>query len=261
MQDEVAYDFMTVKAIRGREAATTVKWQDQGWELLSQDRGTLRSELRFRRVKPKSFGARVAEGYAVFRGLSPRTQAAALTGVALLVVLGIGGVAVGVRGSAESGPSTAEPVTAEPSPAESERGSVPAETPQPRAAVTTPPEEPGATPVEQTVEPTVSEATVDELVDKINSADLGGMSVGDRFRVTGELVGADMWSTGASGDFFVTLATASGSDLIVFVEESATEQWQNGTIVEMVLENVEVTINGETSDGWFEAVSTTVVSS
>ena len=101
---------------------------------------------------------------------------------------------------------------------------------------------------------------MDGLVDKINSANMGGMEVGDQFRVTGELVGAEYWTTGASGDFFVTLKTKAGADLIVFVEESDADGWQDGTKVEMVMENVEVTINGETSDGWFEAKSAKTIS-
>jgi hypothetical protein len=64
--DHVPYLFMTVKAIRGREAATKAKWQSQGWEFDSQSQGTLRSELKFRKPKPKGLGAYVSQGYAAF---------------------------------------------------------------------------------------------------------------------------------------------------------------------------------------------------
>lgn len=101
----------------------------------------------------------------------------------------------------------------------------------------------------------VVDITVDKLLDKLNSANLGGIELGDQFRLTGELVGADLWGTGASGDFFVYLKTKVGSDLIVFVEKSDADDWQNGTKVEMVVENVEVTISGETTDGWLKARS------
>jgi hypothetical protein len=94
-------------------------------------------------------------------------------------------------------------------------------------------------------------------VDKFSA---GGTSVGDQFRVTGELVGSEHWTTGASGDFFVMLKTTEGSDLEVLIDEAATNGWQDGTIVEMVLKAVEVTIDGETMDGFFEAQSAKTVS-
>lgn len=48
---EIRYDFMTVNTIRGAENRTAVKWANQGWELVSQDSGTLRTQLTFRREK------------------------------------------------------------------------------------------------------------------------------------------------------------------------------------------------------------------
>ena len=89
---------------------------------------------------------------------------------------------------------------------------------------------------------------------------MGGMKVGDQFRMTGELVGSEYWGAGASGDFSVLLKTKIGSDLIVFIDEEDTEGWRDGMKVEMVVENVEVTINGETTDGWFEAKSVKIIS-
>lgn len=109
-------------------------------------------------------------------------------------------------------------------------------------------------------EPTVTEITVDELVDKLNSPSMGGIKVGDQFRVTAELVGSDFWGTGASGDFSVMLKTKDGADLIVFVDESDADGWQDGTQVEMVVEMVEATINGETTDGWLEVQSAKTIS-
>jgi hypothetical protein len=109
-------------------------------------------------------------------------------------------------------------------------------------------------------ETTVTDITVDDLVDKLNSAGMGGMKVGDQFRVTGELAGSEYWAVGASEDFFVMLKTKKGSDLNVFVDESATSGWQDGAKVEMVLMMVEATIRGETTDGWFEARSAKTIS-
>ena len=87
-----------------------------------------------------------------------------------------------------------------------------------------------------------------------------GIKVGDRFRVTAELVGSDHWGTGASGDFSVLLETKEGSDLIVFIDESDADGWQDGTKVEMVVKMVEATINGETTDGWLRAQSAKTIS-
>lgn len=102
--------------------------------------------------------------------------------------------------------------------------------------------------------------TVEELVDKLNSANMGGIKLGDRFRLTGELVGSDSWGTGASGDYFVMLKTKSGADLIVFVDESDTQGWRDGTNVELVVENVDLTIDGETTDGWLRVRTAKIVS-
>src|SRR3954453_8394959 len=52
--DDVQYLFKSVQALRGRENAAKAKWQNGGWELVSENRGTLRTELSFRRVKPKT---------------------------------------------------------------------------------------------------------------------------------------------------------------------------------------------------------------
>lgn len=66
--DDVQYLMHVVKTIRGREASTVAKLQNQGWELVSQDSGTLRTELTFRRVKPtdpfQQLGRYIASGWA-----------------------------------------------------------------------------------------------------------------------------------------------------------------------------------------------------
>ena len=51
--DHVQYEFKLVKALRGRESSAKAKWQRQGWELVSENPGALRTELNFRRAKPK----------------------------------------------------------------------------------------------------------------------------------------------------------------------------------------------------------------
>lgn len=51
--DDVQYEFKSVKAIRGTEARTIAKWEKSGWELDSRTPGALRTDLSFRRVKKK----------------------------------------------------------------------------------------------------------------------------------------------------------------------------------------------------------------
>ncbi len=226
------YEFRSVQALRGRESSAKAKWQDQGWEFVSENRGTLRAELNFRRVKPKTFGAYLLSFVAAVRRLQPKKQLVLVASVALILVAGIIGIVVGTQSGRD--------------------------TPNPSVAQTTAPTAPP--PTAPLVEPTVTDTTVDELVDKLNSASMGGIKLGDQFRLTGELVGSDYWGTGASGDFFVTLKTEVGSDLIVFVHESDANGWQDGTKVEMLLKIVEATIRGETTDGWLEAQSVKTIS-
>ena len=225
--DDVQYEFKSVQALRGRESSAKAKWQDQGWEFVSENRGTLRMELNFRRVKPKTFGAYLLSFVAAVRRLQPKTQLVLVASCALILVAGIIGIVVGTQSGGD--------------------------TPNPSAAQTTASTAPPA-------EQTVTGITVDELVDKLNLGSRGGIKVGDQFRLTGELVGSEFWGTGASGDFFVLLKTKEGSDLNVFIDESDANGWQDGTKVEMVVKMVEVTINGETTDGWLEAQSAKTIS-
>jgi hypothetical protein len=222
------YELKSVQALRGRETSAKAKWQDQGWEFVSDNRGTLRTELNFRRVKPKTLGAYLLSVVAASRRLQPKTVLVLVASCSLILVAGIIGIVVGTQ----SGGDTPNPSAAQ------------------TAASTAPP-----------ADPTVTDITVDELVDKLNLGSMsGGIKVGDQFRLTGELVGSDYWTTGASGDFIVMLKTKEGSDLEVFVHESDADGWQDGTKVEMVVKMVEVTINGETLDGFLEAESAKTIS-
>jgi len=240
--DDAQYLFQVVKTIRGREATTRAKLANEGWEFVSQTQGTLRTEMTFRRVKPQDPLQRIlmviATGWKTFRRLSPMLQRGLLAGLAAAILLGIGGILVALIGGDDNIPGpTAAPTTS---------------SAEPSATSNTPSAEPTADAATSLAEPTVTDITVDGLVDKINA---NNMNVGDQFRLAGELVGSQFWATGASGDFFVTLKTKEGSDLIVFVQESAAKEWQDGTKVEMVVENVERTISGETTGGWLEALS------
>src|SRR5215218_4078661 len=86
--DNVQYEFKSVQAMRGRERSAKAKWQDQGWEFVSENRGTLRAELNFRRVKPKTLGAYLLSFVAAFRRSQPKTQLVLVASCALILVAG-----------------------------------------------------------------------------------------------------------------------------------------------------------------------------
>lgn len=58
--DEVKYELKTVRTIRGTEGRTTAKWQKDGWEVVAQRQGTLRTLIDFRRPKAKTPWRRLA---------------------------------------------------------------------------------------------------------------------------------------------------------------------------------------------------------
>ena len=219
-----------MKTVRGWETRTKAKLEKEGWELVSQTQGALRSELRFRRLKPKTPWKLIGIGGGTI----------ALLIILLLIINAITGGESATE-DASSSPTRSQ-ATATERPAEASTASaepVPAET-RPAASVT--------------------DITVDELLDKLNSAGMGGLTVGDQLRVNGELFMSDLWMTGASGDFVVSLKAQGGAqDLPVFADKSDAASWHDGTKVEMVLEMVETTINGETTDGWLRATSVRVI--
>jgi len=248
-EDGVRYDEKSLKVIRGTEARTIAKVQADGWELVDQQVGTVRSTLSFRKPKPPLPVRQLLIGGAV-----------ALT---LATVIGVGVILeqTGNEGVAASAPPTPQTPAAEPSAADV-RPKVTAEPADPPVRPSRAPSpadlQPSAPPVvapEQAVGPPM-DTTVDELLDRLNSADMGGIALGDQFRFTGTLVAPEYWGVGASGDYFVFLVAQGGAnDLQVFVDQADAAGWGDGTTVEMVVESVEVTINGETTDGWLRALS------
>lgn len=107
----------------------------------------------------------------------------------------------------------------------------------------------------------VTAISVDELLDKINSAQMGGIQNVDQFRLTGELFRSDLWMTGASGEYNILLRAKGGADdLMIFVDKSVTAGWRDGTKVQKLFEAGEATINGETTDGWLRAMSVETLS-
>ncbi|MDQ0846057.1 DUF4839 domain-containing protein [Streptomyces sp. V1I6] len=51
MADEIKYEYKTVRTVRGTDGLVISKMQKEGWELVEQAQGTLRSTLDFRRPK------------------------------------------------------------------------------------------------------------------------------------------------------------------------------------------------------------------
>jgi cytoskeletal protein RodZ len=122
---EVTYETKPVRAIRGTESRTVAKWKADGWELVSQTPGKLRTELIFRRPKPKS--RRLL--WAVVGG-----------GVAVILAGVITFGAIGERNAAVNESSI---------PTSSESSSTPSDSPS--AAMTTQPAEPSTAPEDVTV--------------------------------------------------------------------------------------------------------------
>ncbi|NUU32660.1 hypothetical protein [Arthrobacter sp. C9C5] len=220
----VKYETRSVKTVRGIEARTRAKLEKEGWEFVSQTQGTLRSELNFRRPKPETPWKLIGIGGGVL----------ALLVIVPLIINAFGGgdsSASGAKILPSASPSQIAPTAA----------STPSAEPAPAAPVAT-------------------AITVDELLDKLNSAQMGGIKVGDRFRLTGELFMSKLWMTGATGEYNVLLKAQGGDqDLSVFVDESLASGWRDGTKVQMVVEMGEATINGETTDGWLRALSAKAV--
>lgn len=225
VDDGVRYELKTVKAMRGTEGRSTAKWHKEGWELVDQSAGTLHTTLNFRRPKPPLPMRQIVMGGAV--------------ALILAGIIGVGALLEGNGDGKDSRSTSPTPVATE-------------QTASPPTPVAT---EQSASPPTQ-----ITDITVDELLDKLNSAGKGGIKNGDRFRLTAELFESDAWGTGASGNFDVYLKAKGGADdLMVFVNQSDANAWQNGTRVEMVVKSVEATINGETTDGWLQAQSVKTV--
>ncbi|MFF8881855.1 DUF4839 domain-containing protein [Streptomyces flaveolus] len=51
MADEIKYEYKTVQTVRGTDGLVISKMQKDGWEVVEQSQGTLRSALTFRRPK------------------------------------------------------------------------------------------------------------------------------------------------------------------------------------------------------------------
>jgi hypothetical protein len=227
----VQYITKTVKTIRGMEARTRTKLEQEGWEFVSQTQGTVRSELTFRRLKPPMPWKLLGIG----GGL-----------VGLLITLSLVMSALGGKEEPTSSAEAASTPTASQA--------------TPTTSQVTPTEASTPSALTVTAAPVATPITVDELLAKLNSAKMGGMKVGDRFELTGELFESKYWMTGVNGEFVVMLKAQGGAqDLSVFVDKKKTAGWRDGEKVHMVVEMGEATMKGETTDGWLRVVSAEIV--
>jgi hypothetical protein len=232
----VNYETRSVKTVRGLETRTRAKLEQAGWEFVTQEQGAVRSELTFRRPNPPTPWKLIGTGGVLF---------------AFVIIAVLLGKAFGSDNNSKV--EAVSPSSQTPSQSASIHSGVPSVAPSPTAVTTTPATEPVSAPL-------VSDTTVDELLDRLNSAQMGGIKVGDRFRLTGELFMSDLWMTGAAGEYTVMLKAQGGAqDLSVFVDKSKTAGWRDGRKVQMIVEMGEATINGETTDGWLRAVSAEIL--
>jgi hypothetical protein len=133
----VEYIHQTVKVIRGREATKIAELQKFGWELVSENQGTIRTELAFRKVKPKTFASHLqrlaSQGYATFRRLAPAPQRRIFAMVGgVIAVLAVVAVVAGMLADGDgSAPSTAAPQKTTSAPVTPSATPSPSETPTP----------------------------------------------------------------------------------------------------------------------------------
>lgn len=230
---DVKYVTRNVKMVRGLETRTIAKLEQEGWQFVSQTQGPLRTELTFRKPQPPMPWKMLAVGGGVVGALI----------IGALIMSSLDGGEKSVPSVEAAPPET----TSQKAPASAQQAPSHPATPATLAPAATGPVV--ATPI-----------TVDELLDKLNSAKMGGAKVGDRFELTGELVTPEYWMIGAAGEFNVLLKAKGGADdLMVFIDKKATTTWRDGQKVHMVVEMGEATVNGETTDGWLRAVSAEMV--
>lgn len=97
MAEDIQYEEKAVRTIRGTEARSIEKWQKDGWELVAKDEGRLRTELTFRRPKPKTPWRLIAAG-----------------GGLVVVLIAFSLIMGAMTGDGEGGPSAAPADSASP---------------------------------------------------------------------------------------------------------------------------------------------------
>ncbi len=150
VDDDAQYEFTSVRAIRGMEARTIAKWHKEGWKLDTQNEGTLRTELTFRRVKAKT----------------PWRLWALAAAVILLVV--IIGVISGKQGGGGTSEQTASPT---------EAGAMPSEEPSEDSAQAPEATDSEAAPTQSATEEILTAENNEDLAALLTVTDPGGAAV------------------------------------------------------------------------------------
>lgn len=110
MSDDIKYEYKSVQAVRGMENHSMAKVQKEGgWEFVDQTKGTLRTTLNFRRVKPQTS---LSKAWDAFRGLAPAKQRA--LAVAVAVFLPLAAVGIGIAAAQDEGGTNAESAATRP---------------------------------------------------------------------------------------------------------------------------------------------------
>jgi hypothetical protein len=136
-EEPVRYEIKSVQVLRSRAGGTKVKWQNQGWEFISEDRGRLRTVLTFRHVKPKTLGSHLVSLGTALRRSQPGLGS--FGAFALVAALAVGGFAVATRtGSEPAVPSAARNTMAFVPTAVPVEAAEPVETVESREPVATP---------------------------------------------------------------------------------------------------------------------------
>ena len=115
---EVTYEKRSIRAIRGMESRTVKKWESDGWEVISQTPGKLRTEFTFRRPKPKTRWILWAVG-----------GAALAIVLAVIIIVGI----IGEQNAAPFATPSAAPSESTVNPSESPSAEAPTAEPLPKS--------------------------------------------------------------------------------------------------------------------------------
>ncbi|MDV6230548.1 DUF4839 domain-containing protein [Rhodococcus cercidiphylli] len=122
---DIAYETKTVRAVRGMVSRTIEKWEGEGWEVVSQSPGKIKTEIAFRRPAPRSHRLLWIVG------------GGALT-LVLATVIAIGAIGENSTAPVESAsPASSKAAAPSEQPSPDAVGTGPASSPEPEGAVLT----------------------------------------------------------------------------------------------------------------------------
>jgi hypothetical protein len=113
-------------------------------------------------------------------------------------------------------------------------------------------------PTESTPPVDAIDTTLAEILDRLNANEL---TAGEVYRFDAELMERDYWMTGATGHYSVMIkvpgsAFADNQDFFVLLDDAAqAADWVPGTVMTLVVENLELEVNGDTGSGWLKVLS------